>query len=245
MNERPIRVLIIEDEPSDAALLRLGLTTERRGRTDPPFEVEHAETLAAGLTRLADGGFDAVLLDLGLPDSTGLDSVASVYRAAPHIPIIVVTGDDDDHTAIQAIRQGVQDFLPKEKLDRASLRRSLLHGIERARLQATLRQKHHDERKTQATSERLLERWHEIERMRGEIAEVLALEPPPKAPAEERWLSVDEVAAHLGIKRDTVYKWIRRRGLPGIKMGSLWKFKRAQVDAWLVDLQRRKSPTKA
>jgi excisionase family DNA binding protein len=238
MDERPIRVLIIEDEPSDAALLRLGLTTERRGRTDPPFEVEHAETLAEGLARLAQGGFDAVLLDLGLPDSTGLDSVAPVYRAAPDIPIVVVTGDDDDRVALQAIRQGVQDFLPKEKMDRTSLRRSVLHGIERARLQAQLRQRAAGERSTRQTSERLLERWHEIERMRGEIAEVLALEPPPAPPAEERWLSVDDVAAHLGIKRDTVYKWIKRRGLPGVKMGSLWKFQRSKVDAWLAALQR-------
>lgn len=51
--------------------------------------------------------------------------------------------------------------------------------------------------------------------------------------SEERWLSVDEIADHLGIKQDTVYKWITRRSLPGHKVGRLWKFKRSDVDAWV------------
>lgn len=50
---------------------------------------------------------------------------------------------------------------------------------------------------------------------------------------EDRWLSVDEVAAYLGVKRDTVYKWIERKQMPAKKVGRLWKFKRDQVDEWI------------
>ena len=52
-------------------------------------------------------------------------------------------------------------------------------------------------------------------------------------PLDERWLSVEELAAYLGIKRDTVYKWIARRKLPGHKVGRLWKFRRDEIDAWV------------
>lgn len=55
----------------------------------------------------------------------------------------------------------------------------------------------------------------------------------PTLPLDERWLSVDDLAAYLGIKRDTVYKWIIRRGMPAHKVGRLWKFRREEVDAWV------------
>lgn len=50
---------------------------------------------------------------------------------------------------------------------------------------------------------------------------------------EDRWLSVDEIAAYLGIKRDTVYKWIERKSMPAHKVGSLWKFKKEEIDDWV------------
>ncbi len=63
---------------------------------------------------------------------------------------------------------------------------------------------------------------------------------------EDRWLSLEEIAVYLGIKKDTVYKWIERRKLPGHKIGTLWKFKRDEVDNWVrsgsasMDLESRK-----
>ncbi len=50
---------------------------------------------------------------------------------------------------------------------------------------------------------------------------------------EDRWLSVDEIAAYLGVKRDTVYKWIDRRNMPGHKVGRLWKFRKEEIDNWV------------
>ena len=51
---------------------------------------------------------------------------------------------------------------------------------------------------------------------------------------EDRWLSVDEIAAYLGVKRDTIYKWIDRKKMPAIKLGRLWKFRKADVDSWVM-----------
>jgi excisionase family DNA binding protein len=59
-------------------------------------------------------------------------------------------------------------------------------------------------------------------------------EDQPTNVANERWLSVDEIARHLGVKRDTIYKWIDRKRMPSHKVGSLWKFRRAEVDAWVL-----------
>lgn len=58
---------------------------------------------------------------------------------------------------------------------------------------------------------------------------------------EDRWLSVEEIAVYLGVKRDTVYKWIDRKGMPGHKVGSLWKFRRDEVDAWVISGKAGKS----
>ncbi len=59
------------------------------------------------------------------------------------------------------------------------------------------------------------------------------MDSPPTSPLPERWLSVDELAAYLGVKRDTVYKWITRRSMPAHKVGRLWKFRREEVDDWV------------
>lgn len=60
-----------------------------------------------------------------------------------------------------------------------------------------------------------------------------AMDNPSTSPLPERWLSVDELAAYLGIKRDTVYKWITRRSMPAHKVGRLWKFRREEIDSWV------------
>jgi excisionase family DNA binding protein len=60
-----------------------------------------------------------------------------------------------------------------------------------------------------------------------------AMNSLPTSPVQDRWLSVDELAGYLGIKRDTVYKWITRRNLPAHKVGRLWKFRKEEVDAWV------------
>src|SRR6185436_2157396 len=128
------KVLLIEDNPGDARLLR-EMIAEEPGAL---FEVECAERLAQGLERLSAGGIGLVLLDLSLPDSMGLDTFAKVYAHSPAVPIIVLTGTDDNNLALAAVKRGAQDYLVKGRLDRELLLRSMQYAIERKRYQLQL-----------------------------------------------------------------------------------------------------------
>lgn len=103
------RILLIEDTPSDAALF-LAMITAGAG---PETQVVVESTLEGGLERLFTESFSAVVLDLGLPDSQGVETVAHVHRASPHTPIVVLTGRDDLTTSVEAIRLGAQECLIK------------------------------------------------------------------------------------------------------------------------------------
>jgi diguanylate cyclase (GGDEF)-like protein/PAS domain S-box-containing protein len=130
-----IRILLVEDSESDAQLIRRVLSFESpRG-----FEIEHVECLSHGVARLARRDVDVILLDLTLPDSTGLDTFSAIAAAAGPVPILVFTGLDDDELARQAVSAGAQDYLPKGGVDGHSLARALRHAIERKRTAERLR----------------------------------------------------------------------------------------------------------
>ena len=135
MKENAIRVLLVEDNPGDARLLKEYLAESGRDR----FEIGHAERLSGGLQLVRDERFDVVLLDLNLPDSEGLDTVARMHREAKDVPIIVLTGAEDEETAISAAREGAQDYLVKGRVDSNVLVRSVRYAIERKRAEAALR----------------------------------------------------------------------------------------------------------
>jgi MinD-like ATPase involved in chromosome partitioning or flagellar assembly len=97
------------------------------------FNLESRQRLATGLERLKDGGVDALLLDLGLPDSQGLDTFERVHQAAPGLPVVVMSNLDDEQVAIRAVEIGAQDYLIKGRLDSRSLTHSLLFAVERQR----------------------------------------------------------------------------------------------------------------
>ena len=118
---RPLRVLLIEDNPGDARLIREMLVEARAW----PFDLLHADRLAAGLDQLAAGSIDVVLLDLGLPDSAGLETFLSVHARAPNVPLIVLTGLDDEAVALRALHQGAQDYLTKGGLESGQLARAI------------------------------------------------------------------------------------------------------------------------
>lgn len=127
MEEKAVKVLLVEDSPTDAMLLTEALGDERSMQ----FRTAHAETLADAMKRLQEQAFDLILLDLGLPDSQGLETFARMHDHAPQIPIIVLTGLDDDTLAIQAVKEGAQDFLTKGRVDRYWLVRNIRHALER------------------------------------------------------------------------------------------------------------------
>ena len=127
-------VLLIEDNPGDARLIREMIAED----PDAPFRVNCAERLAQGLERLSAGETGLVLLDLSLPDSLGLETFAKVYAHSPTVPIIVLTGNDDQTLALSAVKSGAQDYLIKGRLDRELLLRSMQYSIERKRYQVQL-----------------------------------------------------------------------------------------------------------
>jgi len=129
-----IRVLLIEDNPGDARLIRDTLAQMEL----PRFELAHVDRLATGLARLAQDDVDVVLLDLSLPDSQGLATLVECQANAPRVPIVVLTGLADEATALKALQQGAQDYLVKGK-GNDSLARVLRYAIERQRLQEELR----------------------------------------------------------------------------------------------------------
>lgn len=128
-----VRVLVVEDNPGDARLI-----AEWLGSDPAVFEVEHVDNLAAALTRIDVGRTDVVLLDLGLPDSTGIETLQCVRRAAPQLPVVVLSGSEDQGLAIRAVRAGAQDFLAKGLYTEELLRRSLRYSMERRRTEERL-----------------------------------------------------------------------------------------------------------
>jgi serine phosphatase RsbU (regulator of sigma subunit) len=133
---RTLRVLLIEDDPDDVLLIREMLDESVPVR----FEVGTAGRLATAGGMLGREPFDLILMDLGLPDSQGLDSFAAVKAAAQGVPIVVLTGLDDQTVGLQAVHQGAQDYLVKGQVDANLLARSACYAVERARLEAELKQ---------------------------------------------------------------------------------------------------------
>lgn len=135
MGDTHLRILLIEDSPGDARLLREMLAEPSQAS----FAVVPADRMAAGLDRLGESEFDLVLLDLSLPDSEGLDTLRRVHGSFPSVPIVVLTGLNDEQLAVRAVREGAQDYLVKGQIDRQVLVRAIHYARERHRLTATLR----------------------------------------------------------------------------------------------------------
>ena len=132
MKERPIRVLLVEDNPGDARLVR-----ETLAEVDTPeFELTHVERLSQARQRLSEEQFDVVLLDLVLPDKPRMGSLIEIHDQASRVPIVVLTGLDDETMASWTLEEGAQDYLIKGQTDKDSLVRCIRHAIQRHRTQS-------------------------------------------------------------------------------------------------------------
>ena len=131
MKAKPLQVLLIEDNAGDVRLLREMFSKEK----PDSFELTHLLRMSAAEVHLAQGGVDIVLLDMGLPDGHGLDTVRRAHAAAPGVPMIVLTGLDDEALAAEAMKEGAQDYLIKGQIENRALPRALRHAIERHRMQ--------------------------------------------------------------------------------------------------------------
>ncbi|MBI3930450.1 MAG: PAS domain S-box protein [Chloroflexi bacterium] len=135
MSAKYIKILLLEDDPAYTRLLQKMLAVAGRGE----YQIECVDRLSTGLEYLAQGEYDVVLLDLGLPDSQGLDTLDKVCARIPAVPIVVMTGIEDETLAVQAIRQGAQDYLVKGDIDSRTLQRVLRYAIERKQAEDLLR----------------------------------------------------------------------------------------------------------
>src|SRR5580658_5043203 len=136
MSRKSINVLLlVEDSPGDARLLREMLTDQ-----DGPHrtEVTHVESMADAEMQLGKRKFDIVLLDLGLPDAQGLGSLRRARAIASRVPMVVLTGYDDEALAAEALQEGAQDYLIKGQIDPRGLLRALRYAVERKALEEAL-----------------------------------------------------------------------------------------------------------
>jgi len=127
-------LLIIEDNPGDARLLR-EMLKEDGGRSTNLVQVG---TLGDAEVYLAANTVDVILLDLGLPDAQGLDAVRRAHHAAPHVPLVILTGLDDESLAVNALQVGAQDYLVKGQIEPRGLSRALRYAVERNLLDGAL-----------------------------------------------------------------------------------------------------------
>ena len=204
MSDRPsILLLLIEDNPGDARLVREHLHDTTGAQR---FEVNNTPSLAAGIASLDQlPAPDIVLLDLSLPDSFGLETLARWLTAAPALPVIVLTGSDDEALAVNAVREGAQDYLVKGRIDGPVLVQAIRYAIERKKVEEDLRLA-----KT-GLEHRVEERTAELReinlRLQGEIAErtlaqqqaaeLLKREQAARAEVESANRSKDEFLAIL------------------------------------------------
>ncbi len=145
--EKVIKILLVEDEPAHVSLVQR--TLSKSAATRFSFDTRVVECLSSAIEQLHGDAFDLVLLDLGLPDSQGLETVSCVYEANPDTPIVVLTALSDEEIGLQAMQKGAQDYLIKGHYTSDTLARAICYAIERQnevnrrkRVEAALQEAH-------------------------------------------------------------------------------------------------------
>jgi diguanylate cyclase (GGDEF)-like protein len=156
-----IEVLLVEDNPGDARLVEEFLKRDAPGQ----FNVTRVARLSEALTRLARQKYGAILLDLFLPDISGLDALRPLQAQAADTPVIVLSGLQDEATAIQSVRAGAQDYLVKGRSDGTRIARGLRYAIERKRTEREIRRLAEHDSLTGLPNRRLL-----VDRLQQAIA---------------------------------------------------------------------------
>ncbi|QQE63659.1 hybrid sensor histidine kinase/response regulator [Leptolyngbya sp. BL0902] len=153
LNLATVKVLLIEDDLAEARFLQEVL----KGTPRRHFQLCHAKRLGEAILRLQEQSFDVALLDLTLPDSSGLDSLDLLLQESPSLPVVVLTNTNDNELAVRAVRRGAQDYLLKRSLQQEVLVRALFYAIERQRAEDALREAN------EVLEDRVRERTAELE----------------------------------------------------------------------------------
>jgi len=133
MENQALHVLLVEDNPSDARLIAAVLAAEAdKGNAAQRYDIERVDRMQPAIERVGQGAFDVVLLDLSLPDSLGINTIKRMLDATK-LPILILSGQDDENLAIQAVQEGAQDYLVKGQGIGSELTRAIRYAIERKR----------------------------------------------------------------------------------------------------------------
>jgi len=185
-NKEMLKVLLVEDEPGDARLVEYAL----RMSNAPIFQVKHVSTLSAAIAHIqSDETVDVVLLDLSLPDSSGISTVSRMQEAASKTPIVIMTGMDDPRFAAYALEAGAQDYLIKTDDPEKTVSRAIRYAITRMA--------------SQIERQALLERIAEQQRRLVEEVEAARAMQFDLLPRPER---VDLRLAALGIEVESFFE---------------------------------------
>ncbi len=159
-----MKILAIEDNPADAEMLR-ELLADQRGSS---FEIKNARSLAEAKMFVPEGEIDCILLDLGLPDSQGIETLRAMRSLSAVLPIVVLTGFDDEETGMKALHEGAQDYLVKGQITGSSLSRCIRYAHERYRIDQDLIRKNKD---LVALNEEITAISDELRRSVGKLSE--------------------------------------------------------------------------
>lgn len=165
-----IRLLLVEDNPSDAFILRNILETDYPGR----YAIDQAVTMKEAKSLLAGKEFDAILLDLSLPDSQGLDTVHTLVSVAPQIPIIVLTGAAEESLVAQIVHTGAQDYLRKGAVDGSMIVRTIQYAMDRKKTEGQLLAQ---QRELEARNKELQETQRRLEAYRDRYIDLYDFAP--------------------------------------------------------------------
>lgn len=161
MNTDKMRVLLIEDEQAAAEIITALIADE-----GDLFAVTWADTLEAGVQQLAQGQFDLLLLDFGLPDSQGMETFLRAHRQAPHVAIVPLTATGDEDLALRAIKLGAEDYLFKGSINKQLLVRAMRYAVARKRIEEELRRAHAE------LEQRVEERTSELRQLSHRLVQV-------------------------------------------------------------------------
>ncbi len=165
-----IKVLLIEDNLAEARLLKEIL----KGNEKKEFHLVNVSRLSEAISLLQQTNFDVILLDLTLPDSQDLESLAPLLITAPKLPIVVLTNTNDDNLALAALRQGAQDYLIKREVSLEILTRSLCYAIERKQMEEALRESNEALKMSVIERTNQLEKAQELNQLKTEFVSMLS-----------------------------------------------------------------------
>ncbi len=211
MKRETLKTLVVEDNPVD--VLRLKAELERE--TDR-FAISQAESLAKAKSMLLDETYQLILLDLGLPDSQGMETLVEIQNFAPGIPVVVLSGRDDEILAVEAVAKGAQDYLAKDRLDSYLIVRCLNYAIERHRILKARRETLAEIRKLNEDLEkRVKERTAELktanENLLLEIAERKSAEKAYKESEEKYRLVVESANEAIMVVQEGILQFVNPR----------------------------------